>query len=40
MKAAANAGKAAQTLERVKQLVGSEGPGGFVAQVLGSELDV
>jgi hypothetical protein len=40
MKAAANAGNAAQTLERVKQLVGNEGPGGFVWQVLGSELSV
>ena len=40
MKAAANAGNAAQTLERVKQLVGNEGPGGFVSQVLGRELGV
>jgi hypothetical protein len=40
MKAAANAGKAAETLERVKLLVANEGPGGFVAQVLGSELGI
>lgn len=38
MKAADNAGEAARTLERVKQLVGSEAPGGFVSQVLGKEL--
>jgi hypothetical protein len=38
MKAAANAGNSAQTLERVNQLVGSERPGGFVSQVLGREL--
>ena len=40
MKAAANAGNGAQTLERVKQLVGNEGPGGFVSRVLGRELGV
>ena len=40
MKAAANSGNAAQTLERVKQLVGNEEPGGFVSQVLGRELGV
>jgi hypothetical protein len=38
MKAAANAGETAQTLERVKQLVGTEGPGGFVSGTLGREL--
>jgi hypothetical protein len=38
MKAAANADNSAQTLERVKQLIGNEGPGGFVSQVLGREL--
>jgi hypothetical protein len=40
MKAAAKAGESVQTLERVKQLVGSERPGGFVSQVLGKELGV
>jgi hypothetical protein len=40
MKAASNAGKTAHTLERVKELVASEGPGGFVSQVLGGELGV
>jgi hypothetical protein len=38
MKAAANVGNTEQTLERVKQLVGNEGPEGFVSQVLGREL--
>jgi hypothetical protein len=40
MKAASNGGKTAHTLERVKELVASEGPGGFVSQVLGEELGV
>ena len=40
MKAAANVGNGAQTLERVKQLVGYEGPGGFVSRLLGRELGV
>jgi hypothetical protein len=40
MKAAANGGNGAQTLERVKQLVRNEGPGGFVSRVLGRELGV
>jgi hypothetical protein len=38
MKAASNIGKTAHTLERVKELVATEGPGGFVSQVLGVEL--
>jgi hypothetical protein len=38
MKAASHAGETAQILERVKQLVGSEGPGGFVSGILGREL--
>ncbi|MDQ6616527.1 MAG: hypothetical protein M3083_17745 [Actinomycetota bacterium] len=38
MKAAANGGRVDETRERVKQLVASEGPVGFVARLLGAEL--
>jgi hypothetical protein len=40
MKAASNAGKTAPTLERVKELVATEGAGGFVSRVLGDQLGV
>jgi len=40
MTAAANAGSTVETLERVKQLVANEAPGGFVSQVLGRELGI
>ena len=38
MKAAGNAGRAAETLEHVKKLVADEGPGGFVSRILSKEL--
>jgi hypothetical protein len=38
MKAAANADRVEETRQRVKQLVASEGPEGFVARILGTEL--
>jgi len=38
MKAADRNGAAAETRDCIKAIVGGEGPGGFVAKVLGREL--
>ncbi len=38
MKAAEKSGTAGEARERIKKMVGDQGPGGFVAQILGREL--